>query len=83
VRNLRAAGEATFTRGRRSEQIRAVELPRDEAGPVLKRFIATGNPIVRLFGITGETSPEEIERMMAGHPVFLLQSATATIPAAA
>jgi deazaflavin-dependent oxidoreductase (nitroreductase family) len=83
VRNLRAAGDATFTRGRRTEQMRAVELPEDQAGLVLKRFIATGNPIIRLFGITKETTPEDIERMMASHPVFLLQSATATTPGSA
>src|SRR5438270_12296180 len=47
VRNLRAAGEATFTRGRRSEQLRATELPEDEAGMGLKKFVATGNPIIR------------------------------------
>jgi deazaflavin-dependent oxidoreductase (nitroreductase family) len=83
VRNLRAAGEASFTRGRRTEQMRAIELPEDEAAVVLKRFIETGNPIIRLFGITRETTPEDLERMLPSHPVFLLQSATATVPAAA
>jgi deazaflavin-dependent oxidoreductase (nitroreductase family) len=77
VRNLRAAGVASFTRGRRTEQIRAVELPVEEGGLILKRFIDTGNPIIRLFGVTKETSPEDIERMPAKHPVFLLQSAAA------
>ncbi len=81
VRNLRAAGEAIFTRGRRAEKMRAIELPGDEAGLVLKSFIETGNPIIRLFGINKETAPEDIERMMASHPVFILQSATATTPA--
>ncbi len=83
VRNLRAAGEATFTRGCHTEQIRAIELPEDEGGLVLKRFIATGNPIIRLFGVTRESTEEDIERLSASHPVFLLQSATATTPAAA
>jgi deazaflavin-dependent oxidoreductase (nitroreductase family) len=32
VRNLRAAGEATLTVGRRTERVRAVELDRAEAG---------------------------------------------------
>ena len=39
VRNLRAAGEATLTRGRRSEIVKATELPPGEAGPVLKEII--------------------------------------------
>lgn len=82
VRNLRAAGEATLTRGRHPEQIRAVELPEDQAGLVLRRFMETGNPIIRLFGVTGETAPEDIEHLAASHPVFLLRKATATFAAA-
>ena len=31
VRNLRAAGEAILTRGRRSETVKVIELPKDEA----------------------------------------------------
>jgi deazaflavin-dependent oxidoreductase (nitroreductase family) len=73
VRNLRAAGEATLTRGRRAEGIRATELPSGDAGPVLKAFIATGNPMGRYFGVTTASSPEEFERATISHPVFLLQ----------
>ena len=36
VRNLRAAGEATLTRGRRSETVNARELPQGEAALVLQ-----------------------------------------------
>src|SRR5918911_1834620 len=36
VRNLRAAGEAILTRGRRAEEVRAIELPPRAAGLVLK-----------------------------------------------
>jgi deazaflavin-dependent oxidoreductase (nitroreductase family) len=75
VRNLRAAGEATLTRGRRAEAVRATELPNDEAGPVLQRFIASGNPMSRFFGVTVEASPEEFARATISHPVFLLQRA--------
>src|SRR5688572_119872 len=35
VRNLRAAGEATLTRGQRSETIRATEVPPSEAALVI------------------------------------------------
>ncbi|MEO5952092.1 MAG: nitroreductase/quinone reductase family protein [Chloroflexia bacterium] len=82
VRNLRAAGEATFTRGRRTERIRPIELPENEASVVLKKFIGTGNPIIRLFGVTKDSTPEDIERISVSLPVFLLQSATATATAA-
>ena len=76
VRNLRAAGTATLTRGRRAEEIRATELPSGEAGPVLKTFIASGNPMGRFFGVTMESSREEFEHATISHPVFLLQSVT-------
>ena len=75
VRNLRAAGVAILTRGRRAEEVRARELPRDEAGLVLKRLITSDNtpPIVGYFGVTAESSREDFERATASHPVFLLE----------
>jgi deazaflavin-dependent oxidoreductase (nitroreductase family) len=75
VRNLRAAGEGTLTRGRRAEAIRASELPRDEAGRVLERFIASGNPIGRAFGVSKDAAPEAFVRAAASHPVFLVRPA--------
>lgn len=79
VRNLRAAGEATLTRGRHAEEVRATELPNGEASLVLKAFIASGkNPIARSFGVTVDSSHEEFERTTISHPVFLLQSVTPT-----
>ena len=74
VRNLRAAGTATLTRGHRAQVIRATELPCDEAGPVLKTFIASGNPMGRFFGVTVASSGEEFARATISHPVFLLQN---------
>jgi deazaflavin-dependent oxidoreductase (nitroreductase family) len=75
VRNLRAAGKAILTRGRRSETVNAIELPKGEAALVLREDIKGGNPFARYFGVTGESSLEEFERAAASHPVFLLQSA--------
>ena len=75
VRNLRAAGEATITRGHRSEVLRAVELPSGEASPVLKRGLVDGSIpsfLVKYFEITTESSPEELEAAAERHPVFLL-----------
>src|SRR5690348_11256454 len=42
VYNLRAAGEATLTRGRRSEPIKTIELEPKEAAPVLKACLEIG-----------------------------------------
>ena len=80
VRNLRAAGEATLTRGRRTEAIRAIELPRGEASLVLKRGLADNSIpsfLVKYFEISAKSSPEELHEAAARHPVFLLQSSHA------
>src|SRR5881398_2022089 len=50
VRNLRAAGEAILTRGRRSERVTARELPKDEAALVLREEIKGSNPFARYYG---------------------------------
>src|SRR5512142_2029361 len=38
VANVRAAGEATLTRGRARERVRMVEMPAEEARPLLRAF---------------------------------------------
>src|SRR2546421_9792516 len=47
VRNLRAAGEAILTRGRRSETVNVIALPPGEAAPRLRRHDQEGNPCSR------------------------------------
>src|SRR5690348_11188138 len=59
VRNLRAAGEAILTRGRRSEAISAIELPPSEAALLLQEEVKIGNPFMSFYGITVESSLEE------------------------
>src|SRR6266516_4430902 len=73
VRNLRSAGEAVLTRGRRSETINARELPKGEAALVLREEIKGGNPFGRYFGVTADSSLEEFERAAVAHPVFVLE----------
>ncbi len=74
VRNLRAAGEAILTRGRRSETVNVRELPQDEAALVLREDVKGGNPFARNYGVTADSSLEEFERAVLTHPVFLLES---------
>lgn len=77
VRNLRAAGEATLTRGHLTQTIRAQELPSGEASLVLQAFIQSGHPIGRFFGTPAGATREEFERQALIHPVFVLQSVAA------
>lgn len=76
VRNLRAAGEATLTRGRRAEHISAVELAPAEAAPFLKEILSTpySARFTRgYFDVTPDSSLEEFAREAPRHPVFLVQ----------
>lgn len=71
VRNLRAAGGGTLTRGRRSEMIMVVEVSPEEAAPVLKEGVTNGPSIIRPYFDATSTSPlEDFEREAARHPVF-------------
>jgi deazaflavin-dependent oxidoreductase (nitroreductase family) len=73
VRNLRAAGGATLTRGRVTENVSARELPAREAAHVLQENFKRGNPFARYFGVTAESSLEEFERAAVSHPVFVFE----------
>jgi deazaflavin-dependent oxidoreductase (nitroreductase family) len=73
VRNLRAVGEATLTRGHRSETVNARELPQGEAASVLREDIKGGNPFARNYGVTADSSLEEFERTVVTHPLFVLE----------
>ena len=73
VRNLRAAGEAILTRGRRAETVNARELTQGEAALVLREDVKGGNPFARYFGVTEESSLEEFERAVVSHPLFVFE----------
>jgi hypothetical protein len=73
VRNLRAAEEAVLTRGRHSETVKAIELPKGEAAVVLREEIKGGNPFAHYYGVTADSSFEEFERAVLTHPVFLFE----------
>jgi deazaflavin-dependent oxidoreductase (nitroreductase family) len=71
VRNIRVAGTATLTRGRRSETISVTELPAQEAAPVLKQYLLHVSGGVRSSFDARKDSPvEAFEREAPRHPVF-------------
>src|SRR6266566_1533327 len=63
VRNLRAAEEATLTRGRRSETVTAIELPKGEAAIVLREDVKDGNPFARSFGVSADSYLRSLSRL--------------------
>jgi deazaflavin-dependent oxidoreductase (nitroreductase family) len=89
VRNLRAAhGRAELRRGSATETITAVELPADEAGPVLRASLRSGppgvpRPIVCLFRryfvlpyleVDMDSTEADFVRAARNHPVFRVQA---------
>lgn len=77
VRNLRAAGQATLTRGRRVEPISVVELSPAEAARVLKGTLASYPSLIKgYFDVTPESPLEDFEREAPRHPLFRVIPAT-------
>jgi deazaflavin-dependent oxidoreductase (nitroreductase family) len=77
VRNLRAAGEATLTRGRRTEHVTVTELGTKEAAVILKEGLSIAPSFLRqYFDVTPASALEEFEREAPRHPVFGIQSAS-------
>jgi hypothetical protein len=83
VRNLRAAGEASLTVGRRSEKVRAIELSpesgsaffRDVLGPFVKR-IPLGLGRLMLGNVLGAKEIlDDPTGSGATHPVFEVRAA--------
>ena len=80
VRNARAAGQATLSRGRHAETVAIVELGPAEAAPVLKQYV-TEVPITRPFFDAKPDSPLEAFVAEAHcHPVFRVRGESGEIP---
>jgi deazaflavin-dependent oxidoreductase (nitroreductase family) len=81
VRNLRTAGSAQLTRGRRTEVISVVELEAREAAPILKQFLTSYHMVPLLppyFDVTSQSPLANFEREATRHPVFRLVRANRT-----
>ncbi len=72
-RNARANPLATLTQGRRAEPVRMVEMPVDEARPLLRRFpelVPTGVGFIKGAGLVTEGTPDEFEALAGTCAVF-------------
>jgi deazaflavin-dependent oxidoreductase (nitroreductase family) len=73
VRNAQANPEATLTQGRRSERVRMVEMPLDEARPLLRQFptlVPSGVSFMKKSGLITDGAPEEFEALAGRCAVF-------------
>ena len=72
VRNVRAAGEVTLGRGRRSERCRVEEADRPAAVPVLRTYMSEIRVTRPYFDASPDSTDEEVAAELARHPVFRL-----------
>ena len=73
VKNLRAAGTATLSKGRSKRTFTAHELAAEEAVPVLRRYVKQV-PITRHYwDVTPESPDEEYMVEATKHPVFAIE----------
>jgi deazaflavin-dependent oxidoreductase (nitroreductase family) len=73
VQNVRAAGEATLRRGRRQERVKMVELPADQAGPLLRIWpteVPASVGLMKQAGLVSSGRPEEFEALAGICSVF-------------
>jgi deazaflavin-dependent oxidoreductase (nitroreductase family) len=76
VRNLRAAGTATLSWGRRHETVSVTELTAEQAAPVIKSMLGKAPKIIQdYFDVTPESSLEEFIRDAPNHAVFAITPA--------
>ena len=78
--NARAAGEATLRRGRHTERVRMVEIPVDEARPLLRAFpvkVPTGVGFMKNAGLITGPNPDEFESLAGRCAVFRFDAVNA------
>jgi len=75
VRNVRAAGEVTLSRGRQSERFRVEEADRPAAVPVLRKYmseIRVTRPYFDASPDSADSADEDVAAELPRHPVFRL-----------
>ena len=76
VRNLRAAGKATLSWGRRHETVSVTELTAEQAAPVIRSMLGKAPKMIQAyFDVTPESSLEEFIRDAPNHAVFAINPA--------
>ena len=73
VRNAQADPQATLQQGRYTERVRMVELPADDARPLLRQFptlVPTGVEFMKRAGLVRTGTPDEVEALAGRCAVF-------------
>jgi deazaflavin-dependent oxidoreductase (nitroreductase family) len=72
VHNARAAGRVSLRYGRTAREYATREVSAEEAGPVLKRYLAIASKTRALFKATPDSPVEDFVAEADAHPVFEL-----------
>jgi deazaflavin-dependent oxidoreductase (nitroreductase family) len=72
VRNARAADEVTLSRGRKTAHFRVVDARREEAIPVLRKYIAEMKVTRAYFDARPDSPDDAIAAELERHPVLRL-----------
>lgn len=72
VRNARATGAVTLSRGRHSEALHIMELGPEESAPVLKKYVGIAPATRSCFNAKPDSAVEEYIAEAQNHPVFRL-----------
>jgi deazaflavin-dependent oxidoreductase (nitroreductase family) len=73
ARNAKAAGAGTLSRGRRSRQVKIVQLGAEESKPVLRAFpgsVPVGVAFAKRSGLVQHGTPDEFEALAGRLAVF-------------
>jgi deazaflavin-dependent oxidoreductase (nitroreductase family) len=73
VKNARAAGELTLTRGGKSETLTFTELGPEESAPILKRYLQREAITRPYFDVRPDSPLDDFAKEADRHPVFLLR----------
>ena len=72
VRNVRAAGEVTLSRGRGSDRFDVVEADALDAVPVLRKYMTEIRVTRPYFDASPDSNDDDVAAELASHPVFRL-----------
>jgi len=76
IKNARAAGHVTVSRGATRDEVRLVEVPVESRLPLLHEYLASNtSSMVRTYFATPTTSDDELEALARDHTVFKLEPA--------
>jgi deazaflavin-dependent oxidoreductase (nitroreductase family) len=76
VRNARAAGEVSLSRGGRTEHVRVSELSPEASAPVLRQYISEVRVTRPYFDVTLDSTDQAFAAEAPRHPVFEIHASS-------